>query len=157
MTASLVVNKKSKYDYATINISASVPGKGNLGIIEGVSSIDYTPAVERAKYYGTSRLPLFGTDGVFDADGTLVMAKAYWDSVIVFCKNSQIGYFELQLNIVVVYGNRNMPVNTDTLEKVKWKEIAQSHKQGPDPLEVSLGLWIEGRVLLNGVPPFTVD
>lgn len=154
MAASTVVVNGAKYDYASLTINIAIPGKGSLGIFEGISAIDYSAAIEREKFWGTSRTPIFATDGFADGDGSMTMARAWFDKILDFCKQNGLGYAEVQMNISVTYGNKNSPTKTDTLTKVKFEEIAQGHEQGAPALVADLTLFVEGQVLLNGVPAY---
>lgn len=155
MAASPVVNiNGANYDYCSLKFELAIPGGGTLGVFEGVSAMEYTPSSEREKFWGTRKHPVFATDGFFDADGAMTLARAWLDVMLDKCKQLGIGYFEIQFNIHVTYGNKNSPTKTDTLEKVKLQEVGQAHEQGASALVADLALFIEGRVLLNGVPPY---
>jgi hypothetical protein len=141
------------YDFQSITMTLNTSA-GQVGTFSA-QNISYEATIDREGFHGSSRYQQFVTEGVFEGEGSITIAKAEFGSILEFCRNNQLGYGQIVFSsISVVYGFTGQPTRTDELEEVRLAGVSQDHESGPDVLVVELPLHIGRRILFEGVPPF---
>jgi hypothetical protein len=122
------------YDFGQITVKV---GTKTYSLIKG---IDYETKQDRGKIRGTSPGVRRFTRGTKDESGSITWLKDGPDGFDAFVKDQGPGFGEVELTILVQYGNNGQPVTTDTLKGCKLGGVKNGHKEGNEGLEVTTGL-----------------
>jgi hypothetical protein len=112
----------------------------SIGVMDGWQEITYTPTVERAKMYGASREPRDRTRGVADYEGNLTMQFYWWRVIRDHARDLNIGLFDLEMNIDVVFYRPGIPIAVDTIYRAAIRSPETAISQGADPVMVPVEL-----------------
>jgi hypothetical protein len=154
--ASPKVNKVP-YDFASLELSFDLVGAGPLSIIDAFTEVNYSDNVEREKLRGASRIALDHTEGEYDAEGNITFHRYAFDYINAKAAEFDLGFYDMELTMVVNYRRRGAVLQTDTITRVRFGSRENSHSQGPAGLVVPCDLFIGDRIYFNGQGPFAGD
>lgn len=120
------------YDFASIQFVV-----GKL-VYTGFEDISYKHGVKVEKFWGSSRVPVGRTEGVYEcSDVKVSMRKA--DAVALRAALGK-GYMRESSAISgsVAYGNKDAPTVTDRLVGLRLIDEGDDHKKGPSPVMETL-------------------
>lgn len=119
-----------RYGYSSIEIS--LVSDNGAEIVVDIIDVGYSDALEEELVYGTDKAPVGRTPGQYaPGDGTLTLNK---QAAAAFLDRLGDGYMEKEIDIVVTYSDKDLPLVTDTLERCRITNIDDSHSQGPGAL-----------------------
>lgn len=129
--------------YSFSSIEVDVNGRKYTG----VKSISYNDGLDPGMARGTSPIPLGHTEGDYEAEASMTMFRAEFDTML-----SQLGdgYGEVSFPITATYAAQGQPTVTDRLPAVRIKKVTNSNEQGNDPTEVELELVVMTPIERNG-------
>jgi hypothetical protein len=142
------------YQFADLELALSDSEGAPLAISDAFRELNYSDNVEREKMRGASQVPIDSTDGEYDAEGSAVFYRKFFDYIVAWCAEKGIGFYDAEFTLTVNYRKKGEAVTTDTIKKVKFASRDNSHSQGPDALVVSCDLFIGDRIFFAGKGPF---
>lgn len=133
-------------DWANIEIRAGG------AVREGVTEINYSESIERAKARGTGRRPKGITDGTYDVDSAdMTMNFEEWLLLRNDLAKGGKGYMRQEFNIEVAFSDDAGNVHQDQLKTVRLKKVGRAFKQGNEPLQIKLDLDVLEPILSDGM------
>jgi len=141
------------YDFASLELSIEADGEP-LSIIDAFTEIEYSDNVEREKYYGSNRVPVDATEGVYDAEGAVTFRRDAFNQIVDWGKQRGKGFYQLEMTLTISYAHKDEPLVKDTIRRVKFGSRENSHSQGPENLVVPCDLFIQDRIFFDGIGPF---
>lgn len=121
----------------------------------GVTSIDYSDDLKRAKVYGTQKVMLGLTTGKYEAEGsvTFLLSPAQLLLASLSTIGLALGGFRfVPMGVTISYAPIGpLPLVTDSFVCFLGKQEAKN-KVGDDALERTFGLYLPGAISWNGSP-----
>jgi hypothetical protein len=112
----------------------------SLGIVDGWKEITYTPTVERTKMFGASRQARDRTRGVASYEASVTLEWYWWRAIRDHSRDLNIGLFDLEMNIDVVFYRPGIPIATDTIFRAAIQSPEMSIAQGAEAIATPVAL-----------------
>lgn len=109
-------------------------------IITGIRGVEYKESLEKDPLYAKGNKPIGMQLGNYAYEGKLTLLQSELDALELACKAAKTKVLEVQLNVVVVYGNpeKGDLLKTDVLYGVSFTEVNKTMKQGDKFMEIEL-------------------
>lgn len=151
----MAIIKNVKYDFASLELSIADATDGeSLTVSDAFTELNYSDNVDREKLRGASRIAFDATEGEYEAEGSITFHQKMFRYINEWCKEKGIGFYDVELNLMVNYRHKGAPMNIDFISNVMFASRDSSNSQGPAALVVPCDLFIKGQIFYDGLGPF---
>jgi hypothetical protein len=112
----------------------------SLGIVDGWKEITFTPTVERTKMFGASRQARDRTRGVANYEASVTLEWYWWKFIHENAADLNIGLFDLEMNIDVVFYRPGIPITAYTIYRAAIQSPEMSIAQGAEAIATPVAL-----------------
>src|SRR5690242_7556941 len=87
------------YQFANITLSLSDNEGNALPASNRFKELNYSDSVEREKMRGADRKPLDATDGEYDAEGSIIFFRDFYDAIAAWAAERGKGFYDLEFDM----------------------------------------------------------
>lgn len=148
----VTVNGES-FDHGQLSLEIIAAGQAS-GTRKEFSDISYEDMVNRTKQRGAERVAYQGTEGEYDANGSVTFYANGYHGLVAWFKDNDLPWYDTEFQLVIRYWSKGEPVHTDTIPHCKFQKRSRTNSQGTEPNKVACELYIEGTIFFDGVDGF---